>query len=70
MDAKSGKNGNQAFTFRGTKAFNGAGQIRLKKTSAGIVIQGNTTGNSGAEFEILLKGLTSTSKFTAKDFKL
>ena len=62
MDAKSGKNGNQAFTFRGTKAFNGKGQLRLKLTSKGIVIQGNTGGTTAPEFEILLKGLTRTAR--------
>lgn len=70
IDAKSAVNGNQAFTFRGTKAFTGAGQLRLKKTSKGIVIHGNTGGSNAPEFEILLKGLSSTSKITAKDFKL
>ena len=70
IDANSVENGNQAFTFRGTKVFNEAGQLRLKKTSAGIVIQGNTNASAAPEFEILLKGLGSTGKFTAKDFKL
>lgn len=70
IDAKTGVNGNQAFKFRGTKAFTGAGQVRLKKTSKGIVIQANTGGSKAPEFEILLKGLKDTSKITAKDFKL
>jgi hypothetical protein len=70
IDAKSAVNGNQAFKFRGTQAFTGAGQLRLKKTSAGIVVQGNTGGSKAPEFEILLKGLSSTSKITAKDFRL
>ena len=70
MDARKSKNSNQAFTFRGTKALNGPGQLRLKLTGKGIVIQGNTGGTLAPEYEILLKGLTSTSDITAKDFKL
>ena len=70
VDANAVANGNQAFIFRGTKAFNEAGQLRLKKTSAGIVVQGNTNSSAAPEFEILLKGLGSTSAITAKDFKL
>lgn len=70
IDAKTSVGGNQAFTWRGTKSFNGPGQLRINKTSAGVVVQGNTTGNGGAEFEILLKDLTNTSAITAKDFKL
>jgi hypothetical protein len=70
IDAKSAKKGNQAFSFRGTKPFNAPGQLRIKKSGGDIIVEGNTTGNGGAEFEILLKGLKNTSAFTAKDFKL
>jgi FG-GAP repeat/RTX calcium-binding nonapeptide repeat (4 copies) len=70
IDAKSAVNGNQAFTFRGTKPFTAAGQLRIKKSGANIVVQGNTGASNAAEFEILLKGLTAVSAFSAKDFKL
>ncbi len=71
VDAKTGKRGNQKFKFIGTAAFSGAkGELRLKKTSAGIIVQGDTNGNQQPDFEILLKGLGNTAKFTAKDFKL
>jgi Ca2+-binding RTX toxin-like protein len=71
IDAKAAAAGNQAFIFRGTKAFNGAGQVRIKKSGSDVIVQGNTVGVAGAEFEIVLKGLASTiGKITAKDFKL
>ncbi len=69
VDANAGKNGNQKFSYRGTKAFTAPGQLRIKKSGGDIVVQGNTTGNSGAEFEILLKGVKAT-KLRANDFKL
>ncbi len=56
MDANASKAGNQKFKFIGTAPFTKKGQLRIKKTSAGIVVQGNTSGSTKAEFEILLKG--------------
>jgi Ca2+-binding RTX toxin-like protein len=70
IDADASRGGNQAFKFIGTNAFSKKGQLRLKKTPAGILVQGNTQGATGADFEILLKGLSNTGAFTAKDFKL
>jgi hypothetical protein len=71
IDADTSKGGNQAFTFRGTKAFNGAGQVRLKKSGSNVIIQGNTGGSAAPEFEIVLKGLGSNIGQIAKtDFKL
>ncbi len=70
IDAKPAVNGNQAFKFRGSKPFTAAGQLRLKLSGGNIVVQGNTGGSLAPEFEILLKGLTSTAAFSAKDFKL
>ncbi len=71
IDANTTKGGNQAFTFRGTKAFNGKGQIRLKLSGKNVIIQGNTGGSSAPEFEIVLKSLAGKiAKITAKDFKL
>lgn len=70
IDAKAGVNGNQAFTFIGTAPFHRTGEIRVQKVGTNIIIQGNTSGNLLAEFEILLRGLTKTALFTAKDFRL
>ncbi len=70
LDANSQTNGNQAFKFIGTQAFNGTkGAIRLKKSGKNIIVQGDTDGNKAADFEILLKNV-KTSRVTAKDFKL
>ncbi len=71
IDAKTAIGGNQAFTFRGTKAFNSAGQIRMKISGVNIILQGNTGGTTAPEFEIVLKGLAKkVGAITAKDFKL
>ena len=71
IDANSTKGGNQGFAFRGTKPFNGPSQIRLLKSGANLVIQGNVNASLAADFEIVLKGMASkASLVTAKDFKL
>lgn len=71
IDADTSVDGNQSFTFRGTKPFNGPGQMRLKKSGSNVIVQGNTGGSTAPEFEILLKGLASKiGRITAKDFKL
>jgi Ca2+-binding RTX toxin-like protein len=72
IDAKTGKNGNQKFSFIGTKGFSGKkGELRLKKSGADLIVQGDTNGNQQPDFEIVLKGMKSKlAKFTAKDFKL
>lgn len=72
IDAKTGKNGNQKFSFIGTKGFSGKkGELRLKKSGADLIVQGDTNGDAQPDFEIVLKGMKSKlAKFTAKDFKL
>jgi Ca2+-binding RTX toxin-like protein len=70
IDANTSKAGNQKFKFIGTKAFSGKGQLRIRKSGSGILLEGNTTGYTSAEFEILLQGVGRTSAFTKKDFKL
>lgn len=55
MDANADLIGEQAFTFIGSAAFTVAGQVRF----ASGVLQGNTTGTTGAEFHIVLTGVVS-----------
>ncbi|MEH1945913.1 MAG: hypothetical protein V7K77_02825 [Nostoc sp.] len=50
IDANSIKEGNQAFTFIGSRAFSAIGQIRY----SGGILQGSTDGDLSAEFEIRL----------------
>jgi hypothetical protein len=71
IDAKTGVNGNQAFSFIGTKAFSKKkGQLRLKSSSSGVIVQGDVTGDGKADLEIKLTGFTSLAKLKANDFKL
>jgi Ca2+-binding RTX toxin-like protein len=69
IDANSGTGGNQAFAFIGTAAFTAAGQVRYAYDAAtGIgLLEANTTGTSGAEFQIELVGKAS---LTTTDFVL
>ncbi len=46
IDANTAKYGGQPFNYIGTKAFTGKGQLRIKKTPAGIIVQGNTKGST------------------------
>jgi hypothetical protein len=54
MDADTdGTSGNQAFKWIGSKGFSGAdGELRFAKG----VLQGDTNGDGGADFEILIRG--------------
>jgi len=57
VDANTTLANNQAFTFRGTAAFTGAGQIRYRTLSDGnTYIYGNTDADTTAEFVIRLDG--------------
>ena len=69
IDANSGTGGNQAFAFIGAAAFTAAGQVRYAYDAAtGIgLLEANTTGTSGAEFQIELVGKAS---LTTTDFVL
>ena len=51
-----GNSGDSAFNFIGEQEFSYAGQLRVTHEFGRTVIQGNTLGTSGAEFEIELTG--------------
>jgi Ca2+-binding RTX toxin-like protein len=71
VDAKTGVIGNQGFSFIGTRAFTHVkGQLRLKRSGANVIVQGDTDGNALADLEILLQNVAATSAVTAKDFRL
>jgi Ca2+-binding RTX toxin-like protein len=67
IDAKTDQNGNQAFTFRGTAAFTGAGQIRYEAAGADTLILISTDADHDAEMAILVSG---AHVFAATDFVL
>lgn len=54
---------NDAFTFIATSAFtlNVAGQVHYRAVSGGIVVEGDTNGDTTADFAIFLKGITSVA---------
>lgn len=54
IDANAGRAGDQAFAFVGTRAFTGAGQLRMARADGDTVVQGSTDGDAQPEFEILL----------------
>ena len=64
FDASSAA-GTQAFTFIGTAAFTGLGQLRYIQTGGNTIIEGNTTGTHAADFQIQLNGLYT---LTVNDF--
>ena len=51
--------GNQNFTFIGTATFTAPGQLRYFQDTVNTltILEGNVTGNAGAEFQIALAGL-------------
>ena len=75
LDANTGSGGNQAFTFRGTGAFNNAAQVRMTYDAVNnlTVITGTTnTNTSTLELEIALQGnfTTGVNTLTSTDFIL
>jgi len=71
IDAQAGVAGNQAFSFIGTNAFTGAkGQLRVRTSDGGLIVQGDVDGNRAADFELLLKNFYNTAAVTAGDFEL
>jgi len=60
IDARVSTGGNQAFTWIGSAAFSGEGQLRFQGGSGGVFIQGNTSGLTGAELEVFLAGVPAT----------
>ena len=76
VDANSGVAADQAFTFIGTAAFSAVAQLRAvlfdsdgNGSLESTLIQGNTTGATGAELEILLLNYT-TPVLLGTDFQL
>ncbi|MEA3009720.1 MAG: hypothetical protein QOJ91_1412 [Sphingomonadales bacterium] len=68
VDANSGLDGDQAFSFIGTTDFSGtAGELRLAFVGADTVLQGDVTGDGVADFEIVFFGSVT---LTATDFYL
>ena len=67
VDADAGRAGDQAFAFVGTRAFTGAGQLRLARVDGDTVVQGSTDGDAAPEFEVLLTGRITPA---ADDFLL
>jgi Ca2+-binding RTX toxin-like protein len=55
IDANPEVSGNQAFSFIGSGSFNDEGQIRASAVDGGTLLQFNTSGNTVADFEILLE---------------
>jgi len=65
IDANALSDGNQDFTFIGSAAFTGAGQLRFEADGSGrTIVQADIDGNLTADFEILLQG---TARILAKD---
>lgn len=68
IDANAGLAGNQAFVFRGSQAFSGAGEVRAQVIDGNTYVSGNTDANtSTVEFSIVLLG---TVTLGATDFIL
>lgn len=65
VDAHSGRGGNQAFAFAGTKA--AAHSVWYVKQADGVLVQGDVNGNKTADFEIWVDDAT---RLGASDFIL
>jgi serralysin len=71
IDANVGVSGNQAFIWRGTGAFTGAGQLRVYNSDSNTIIAGSTDSDFFAEFEIAITdGTFVASNYVAADFIL
>jgi len=74
IDAISGTVLNDAFTFRGTTAISGLGQLNMFYDAGTntTVINGNVTGTAAPEFTLALVGnyTTGVNALTAADFIL
>jgi Ca2+-binding RTX toxin-like protein len=63
IDARTTKGGNQAFSFIGTKAFDGkAGELRYEKAKSDTYIYGDVNGDKVADFTIHLDDRVGLSK--------
>lgn len=68
IDANAdGGTANDSFTFRGTDAFTGLGQIRYAHVNGNTFVEINTSGSTGADMVILLQGIHT---LLADDFRL
>jgi Ca2+-binding RTX toxin-like protein len=61
IDANSSIAGNQAFSFVGSSAFSSAGQIRFATNGTNGFVLGDIDGDSTADLNILLMGITSVN---------
>jgi VCBS repeat-containing protein len=57
IDAIAAVAGDQAFSFIGSAAFTGEGQIRVVKSGSDTLVLVNTVGTAGAEMRIVLTGI-------------
>lgn len=67
IDANGAGAGFAHFTYRGTGAFTGAGQLRWTHVGANTIVEADTNGDKAADFQIELAGLKTLS---AGDFIL
>jgi D-alanyl-D-alanine carboxypeptidase len=68
IDANAALDGNQAFRFLGSKAFDGkAGALHVRKSSLATIIEGDVNGDGKADFQIELVG---SYRLNADDFIL
>lgn len=71
IDADTTKGGNQAFTFVGEADLTAPGQLRVIGEGMNSLIQGEVDGKAGADFEILVSGITAEpGDWVAQDFIL
>lgn len=57
IDAELNVAGNQSFDFIGTNTFSGeAGELRYKFGGGNTLVQGDTNGDGGADFAVILQG--------------
>ncbi|QNN64638.1 M10 family metallopeptidase C-terminal domain-containing protein [Sphingomonas rhizophila] len=66
VDSNAQTNGDQAFSFIGSAAFNGVtGELRYQQISGNTYIQGDTDGDGKADFWVRLDGLHALSSGTS-----
>ncbi|MGZ8995166.1 MAG: hypothetical protein ACXW3P_01525 [Rhodospirillales bacterium] len=71
IDANPALPGDQPFTFRGSDAFTGAGQVHVVAAGNDTLIQANIGGSVAPELEVLVQdGDASPSQWSASDFIL
>jgi len=59
IDANTTAAGNQAFTFIGTAAYSGAGQLRYTVASGSATLRADVNGDGADDFQILVNGVTA-----------